>query len=147
MENICMFCGHRRNIPQYVCNGLLYQIEKLYYQNNVTVFLNGGMGEFDNMARLAVRALQAHRLKIKIMLVMPYLTHDFYNNSDKYKDAYDEIIVPDLGYVHYKSAIPARNRWMVNKSQYMISYVSNNYGGAYATYKYATERNISIIDI
>lgn len=61
MENICMFCGHSHNVPKYVYNGLSYHIEKLYYQNNVTIFLNGGMGEFDNMAQLAVKALQARR--------------------------------------------------------------------------------------
>lgn len=78
---------------------------------------------------------------------MPYMTHDLYNNSKAYEEKYDEIIIPDLGNVYYKAAIPARNRWMVNKSQYMISYISNSYGGAYTTYKYAIKHNISIINI
>ena len=59
---------------------------------------------------------------------------------------YDDVIIPPavIG-VHYKAAITARNRWIVNNSNIVISYVIRNYGGAANVVKYAKQINKQII--
>ena len=65
-----------------------------------------------------------------------------------YESLYDEIILPaELINVHYKAAIPLRNRWMVNQSDFVIAYVSRRFGGAYTTYQYAQKLGKPIINL
>ena len=48
------------------------------------------------------------------------------------------MLVPEeLVGLHYKRAIPARNQWMVDRSDMVIGYVIRQTGGAYAAVQYA----------
>ena len=46
-------------------------------------------------------------------------------------------VAEELEGLHYKRAIPARNRWMVDRSDMVIGYVIRQTGGAYAAVQYA----------
>lgn len=51
---------------------------------------------------------------------------------------YDDVIIPtELMGIHYKGAIKARNRWIVDNSDIVIGYSIRDYGGAYTALKYA----------
>ena len=59
---------------------------------------------------------------------------------------YDNIIIPPaIVGIHYKRAITARNRWMVDNSDLIISYIVRNYGGAADTVNYAKRTDKRII--
>ena len=61
---------------------------------------------------------------------------------------YDEVIIPDVvAGVHPKTAITKRNKWMVEESDYIISYVTRDFGGAYTAIKYATKLGKKIISL
>ena len=61
---------------------------------------------------------------------------------------YDSIIVPDeLADVHPKQAIRLRNRWMVDHSDVIFSYVDNRSGGAYEALKYAACKGKNIYNM
>ena len=51
---------------------------------------------------------------------------------------YDDLIIPpELIGVHYKAAIKARNRWMIDNSDVVMVYTIREYGGAFDAMKYA----------
>ena len=76
-------------------------------------------------------------------LVIPYLTFNIYD-----KDLFDAIIYPDdFEKYHFKAAIPARNKYLVNNSSVAICYITHGWGGAAQTYEYAKKKKLRIIDI
>ena len=83
-------------------------------------FYSGGMGEFDKMCENVVR---------------------------EYKRLYDEIIIPDLGDIHYKRAITERNKWIAEHVDTVITYIRRDYGGAWNMYRYAKKIGTEIIEI
>ena len=88
-------------------------------------------------------AFQNYDPHIKNYLVIPYLSFNVHD-----KELFDSIIYPD-GFEKYnfKSAIPARNRYMVDNSGYAICYVTHSWGGAAKTYERAKKRKLQIINL
>lgn len=55
-------------------------------------------------------------LSIRLVLVIPYMTHQLNRDKEYYEASYDDIVIPsELIGIHYKAAIKKRNRWMVIK--------------------------------
>ena len=48
---------------------------------------------------------------------------------------------------NFKSAIPARNRYMVDNSGYAICFVTHSWGGAAKTYERAKKKKLQIINL
>lgn len=144
--NSCMFCGHREILNKFeIQNKTEIAIEYLIANDNVSVFYSGGMGDFDMICENCVRKIKKYNNNLKLYLVMPYLTKNINKNPEYYYSMYDEIIIPDMGDVFPKQAILKRNRWMVDKSDYMLAHIERNYGGAYKTMLYAIKSdNIKI---
>lgn len=68
---------------------------------------------------------------IRVILVLAYLDKSFDEVDKKFnKQTYDEIIYPPLESVPKRYAIVARNKWMVDRSDYIIFYVNCSFGGA-----------------
>lgn len=98
------------------------------------------MGEFDSVFISAVRAAKRRypALGLRLICVKPYLTNEMNTHKAQYDALYDDVLVPEkLVGLHYKRAIPARNRWMVDRSDMVIGYVIRQTGGAYAAVQYA----------
>ena len=82
------------------------------------------------------------------MVVLPYMMAKINTDKDFYKNLYDDIIIPmELSDTHYKSAITKRNRWIIDRSDFLIAYVYRDFGGAYTTLKYANRMNKEIINL
>ena len=77
------------------------------------------------------------------ILITVYLSFNVYD-----KELFDSIIYPD-GFEKYnfKSAIPARNRYMVDNSGYAICFVTHSWGGAAKTYERAKKKKLQIINL
>ena len=145
-EKICMFCGHRDIINKAEIEYKVTEIIKDLIENkSVNIFYTGGMGDFDNICSKCVRKFKEKYSNIKLCLIIPYMTKDILRNGKYYYSLYDEIIEPDMGDIFPKGAIAKRNRWMVDKSDYMVVYVKSDYGGAYNTMKYALKNNRAMI--
>ncbi len=112
-------------------------------KSGVTEFLNGGQGSFDWIAASAVHDLKKDYPDIKSYLIIPYLSF-----SIRDKDLFDEVIYPEgFEKYHFKSAIPARNKYMVDQSQYAICYVDHGWGGAAQTYERAKKKGLTIVNL
>ena len=143
---ICVCFGHR-NIWKDV-DELRNILEDLIINENVTIFMTGGMGEFDSIFSSNVRSLKKQYKNIKLWLVKPYFSAELNSNKNYYESQYDEIIIPDVvAGIYPKAAITKRNRWMVEQSDIIISYINKEYGGAYMAVKYAKSLGKRIISV
>ena len=142
---MCCGFGHRVVLHPLPLDLVL---EQMIIQNHVTVFMTGGMGEFDMQFAKAVRKLKKYYPPIRLILVKPYFSHELNTNQCNYERLYDEIIIPAaVEGVHYKAAVEKRNRWMVEQSDFVISYLYRQYGGAYKAIRYAERYNKIVIPI
>ena len=141
----CTFAGHS-TAPDTLKSELVAAVTELIENKGVTTFYVGNHGRFDALSASAVRAVKQNYKDIRMILVVPKMSSTIENNKDYYSDMYDEILIPaESDAAHYKAMITVRNRWMVDNSDYIITYIRREYGGAYNTYKYAKKQNISII--
>ena len=147
---VCTFAGHREVHQANISDKLDEAISKIVDSNDSFRFLVGGMGDFDGMCSSAVRRAKRKYpdKQISLELVLPYLTKELNENKNYYESSYDDVIIPiELAGTHYKSAITKRNRWMVDKSDWLIAFVYRDFGGAYTTLRYAEKKGLQIINL
>ena len=109
----------------------------------VTDFLCGGMGGFDQMCARTVFGCRNDFPKVRSHLVIPYLSFRI-----DCKEYYDTILYPEgFETYHFKAAIPARNRYMVDHAAYALCFVEHSWGGAAKTYSYALKKKLTIINL
>lgn len=148
-ELCCTFAGHRSivgRIDDIVYNCIL----DLVVNKNVSCFYVGNNGDFDKLCAQIVRRIKREfkEKNIKLYLVVPKMSTTISNNREYYEEMYDEVIIPsESDAAHYKAMITIRNKWMVENSDYIVTYIKTEYGGAYNTYKYAQKQDIVIIDL
>jgi len=135
-ELICCGFGHRVMLTD-VEKPLREALERLAAQG-VTAFYTGGMGEFDELFARTVRSIKRNDHRLRLTLVLPYLTRPMATERAWYETQYDEILIPEeMDGVHPKAAIALRNRWMVDRSSIVIAALRRDYGGAAETVRYA----------
>lgn len=135
------FIGHRE------CPGVAY--DKLCsairwcIEQGAIEFLSGGMGTFDWMAARAVCELKKEYPSVQNTLVIPYLSFKIQERS-----YFDCILYPEgFERYHFKAAIPARNRYMVDHAQIAICYIDHDWGGAFKTYERAQKKGLQVINL
>lgn len=141
MDKTAIFIGHSE------CYGADKETVRVaaedLIQKGVKTFLSGGQGDFDWLGARVVYELKKKYPHIRNILVIPYLNFTIRN-----KDIFDEILYPNgFEKYHFKAAIPKRNRYLVDNSQYAICYVTHGWGGAAQTYEYAKKQGLNIVDI
>ena len=140
-ENTATFIGHSE------CYGVdkeqvRDEIIKLI-ENGVTDFISGGMGSFDWMCAHIVYDLKKIYPHISNYLVIPYLTFNI-----REKEYFDSIVYPEgFEKYHFKAAIPARNKYLIDNSAYALCYVTHDWGGAAKTYERAKKKGLTVINI
>ena len=147
MRRTCCGFGHRivlvdveAPLREVLCN--------LIETHGVTRFLSGGMGESDELFAKTIRSLRSFYPQIRLCLVVPYLTKSLNEKRELLSFLYDEIILPsELDGANKKAAIPMRNRWMIDHSDFVISAVHRDFGGAYEAVAYAVRQGVPIIKI
>jgi len=143
----CTFAGHR-TASDTLKNELIAVVFDLIENRGVTTFYVGNNGRFDALSVGAVRAVKQRYKDVRLILVVPKMNSTIKNNKDYYSDMYDEVLIPaESDAAHYKAMITVRNRWMVDNSDYLITYIRKDHGGAYSTYKYAKKKNINIVEL
>ena len=137
---IVTFCCHRE-VPQQeeVRSWLVDWMEKLI-QEGASDFYLGGYGAFDRLAAGVVWKMKERYPQIRSTLVMPYLdwTPDI--------SQYDVTIYPPLELVPRRFAISRRNRWLMDRADIVVAYVTHDWGGAAATLAYARRKKKRIIE-
>ena len=83
-----------------------------------------------------------------LILILPYVTAECEKSKKYFEKYYDGIeICNESAKSYFKEAIQIRIRHMVERSDLIVSYIINDYGGAFQTIRYAEKLNKKIINI
>ncbi len=140
----CTFFGHR-DAPQQIQPNLEKILISLIENNQVNVFYVGNQGNFDSMVRKTLKSLKSVYPFITYFVVLAYMPVE--NNHFGYND-YSDTIYPDgLENTPPKFAINKRNNWMIDKSDFVVTYVKHNFGGASKFKEIAVKKGKQIINL
>ena len=116
----CFFIGHRET-PDQVYPALLETIEHHITEYGVSEFVVGRYGNFDRLVIWALSQAKRAHPDITLMLMTPYYP---VNRKVDLPEAFDALFYPpDLETVPKRLAIVRANRYMVERSDFLIAYV------------------------
>ena len=122
----CTFFGHRE-CPDLIKNQLREVLIDLITNRNVDTFYVGNQGRFDAIVRGVLRELKNEYPKINYTVVLAYMP----GKQTEYDDYSDTMLPEGIEAVHPRYAISWRNNWMLRESDYVVTYITHPWGGAY----------------
>ncbi len=120
----CTFLGHR-DCPEDMEPKLREALIDLIVHHGVEMFYVGHQGRFDAMARQILGELQREH-PIRYAVVLAYLP----GKQTEYDDFADTMVPEGIEAVHPRYAISWRNNWMLQRSDYVVTYITHTWGGA-----------------
>ena len=139
----CTFFGHR-DIREEVEPTLRSTLIDLIENKNVRKFYVGSHGGYDHMVRRLLIELK-EIYPIDYAVVLAYLPGKKY---DPEIESPTDTILPDgIESVPRKFAINYRNKWMIEQSDYVVTYVKHTIGGASQFKELAEKKKKIIINI
>ena len=145
------FFGHRIiNNPLLIERQLEILIRNLLREHEYVEFLVGRDGEFDLIVSSTIRRCKREYRSDNSahIWVLPYITVEFRDNEDSFRDYYDEIEVCEAAAgSHYKNAHQTRNRAMVDRSDLVVFCIQHASGGAWRTLKYVKKQGKPYINL
>ena len=145
------FFGHRKIDNALEIESRLEQlIRTLLREHEYILFLVGRVGEFDQMVSSAIRRCKREYRSDNSahIWVLPYVTAEYRDNEESFRDYYDEIEVCEAAAgCHYKNAHQTRNRAMVSRSDMVVFCIQRASGGAWQTMKYTREQGVPCINL
>ena len=145
------FFGHRMiDDVLEIENRLEQLIRTLLSEHEYVEFLVGRDGEFDQLVSSAIRRCKREYRSDNSshIWVLPYLTAEYRDNKESFRDYYDEIeVCESAAGSHYKNAHQTRNRAMVDRSDLVVFCIQHASGGAWQTMKYAKKQGVLCINL
>lgn len=139
----CTFFGHR-DAPNKIEPMLRSVLIDLIKNNNVRNFFVGNQGNFDHMVKRTLIDLK-EVYPIEYAVVLAYLPN---KKNNAFKDSSDCTIIPDkIEMVPQKFAICYRNKWMIEQSDYVVTYVKYSIGGASQFKELAEKKKKTVINL
>lgn len=138
----CTFFGHR-NITDNIDRILNSVLVDLIENENVNLFYVGNNGDFDYMVQNKLKHLKLLYPHIKCFTVISYIPA----KHNKTGTDLDTIYPDGLEKTPPKFAINKRNRWMIDKSDFVVTYVKYTTGGAVKFKEFAEKEGKSVINI
>jgi len=120
----CTFFGHR-DCPASIKSKLRDVLIDLIEQKSVDVFYIGNNGSFDRIVTSTLLELKSTYSHISFFTVLAYLPQ---NNQEQ--EQITTIFPEGIENVPKRFAISWRNRWMIDRSEYVVTYVTHDFGGA-----------------
>ena len=120
----CTFFGHR-DCPVSIKSRLRDVLIDLIEQKSVDVFYIGNNGSFDRIVTSTLLELKSTYSHISFFTVLAYLPQ---NNQEQ--EQITTIFPEGIENVPKRFAISWRNRWMIDRSEYVVTYVTHDFGGA-----------------
>lgn len=145
------FFGHRIIENALEIESRLEQlILTLLREHEYVEFQVGRDGEFDQIVSSVIRRCKREYRSDNSahIWVLPYLTAEYRDNEESFRDYYDEIEVCEVAAgSHYKNAHQTRNRAMVDRSDLVVFCIQHESGGAWQTMKYAKKQGKPCINL
>ena len=138
---ICTFFGHRDTPPE-IKNLLRQVISDLIEKQGVNRFYVGNQGNFDAMARsLLAEFEQTHGISYEIVLA--YLPRQ----EDPLCDTDHTLLPEGIESVPPRFAIEYRNKWLIDHSDIVVTYVTRSFGGAAKFKEMAQKKKRTVIEL
>lgn len=138
-EKTVTFFGHRdtpEKMEQILQPALIDLIEK----EKATVFYVGNQGSFDVMVCRQLKIL-SKLYPIKYYVVLAYMP------TDEYHSDLPTIFPEGTEAVPRRFAVDFRNKWMLDKADFVVTCVSRCFGGAYRFKRMAEKKELRVIEL
>lgn len=135
----CTFFGHR-DTPKEKEPILKSTLIDMIENKNVDIFYVGNNGNFDSMVCTVLSELSSV-YPIKFYIVLSYVPKKEMDNSER------TILPEGIETVPPRFAISYRNKWMIEQSDYVITYVIHSWGGAAQFKELAEKKGKTVISI
>lgn len=122
---VCTFFGHR-DCPEAVKPYLREVLVDLIVNKGVDTFYVGNQGRFDGIVRSVLRELVQAYPEIRYAVVLAYLPGE----KRAYNDDSDTMLPEGIEDVHPHYAVVWRNRWMLQRADFVVTYIAHPWGGA-----------------
>ena len=138
---VCTFFGHK-DTPKEIEPTLRSTLIDLIENKNVTTFYVGNNGNFDTMVRRQLEEL-SQSYPIKYSVVLAYLPTE----KNKYDNLTNTLYPEGLETVPKRFAISWRNKWMIEQSDIVVTYVTHSFGGAAQFKELAVKQGKTIYEL
>ena len=91
------------------------------------MFYVGHQGQFDAYVHSELKKLKQEYPRINYAVVLAYMP----GKKTEYDDYSDTMLPEGIESVHPHYAISWRNNWMLRESDYVVTYITHTWGGAY----------------
>ena len=139
----CTFFGHR-DVTNDIEQSLLAVLTDLIINKNVDLFYVGNHGGFDSLVKRSLKKLKSTYPHIKYYVALAYLPT---SKSDSDIDWSETLYPEGLESVPKRFAIVKRNIWMIDNSDYVVTYVCNKFGCAPKFKELAEKKKKNVINI
>ena len=124
--SVCTFFGHR-DCPSSVRPKLRAVLVELIERHGVEQFYVGRQGAFDAMVCSVLRELAEVYPHISYAVVLERLPSP---RDEAFWDFSDTVFPEGLETVPPRFAISKRNEWMLKQADFVVTYITHNWGGA-----------------
>ncbi|MGN0566730.1 MAG: hypothetical protein ACI4IU_08655 [Candidatus Limousia pullorum] len=132
-------------MPESIENDLQRVLIDLIKNKDVNLFYVGNQGNFDALVRKNLKYLKSIFPNINYYVVLAYMPKE---SSKLNTNNFSDTIYPDgLELTPPKYAIDKRNRWMLNQSEYVVTYIKTTFGGAYKFKNLAEKKGKIVINL
>ena len=140
----CTFFGHR-DCPSSIKPQFREVLIDLIENYAVDIFYVGQQGAFDAIVCSVLRNLVSEYPHIRYAVVLERMPPN--RDSLDTRDYSDTMLPEGIESVHPRYAISWRNNWMLNRSDYVVTYITHSWGGAAQFAEKAARMNRYIINI
>ena len=135
---ICTFFGHH-DCPNSIKENLRDEILNLI-NSGVKKFYVGNQGNFDSMARKVLKEFSA-TYDIQYSVVLAYMPKEN-------EEGIENSLLPEgIEKSPPRFAISWRNKWMIEQSNYVITYVTHSFGGAAQFKELAEKKGKTVVNL
>ena len=136
----CTFFGHRDR-PDSIRPKLRSVLIDLIENQQADTFYVGRQGSFDALVYATLRELATEYPHIRYAVVLERL-------SGKSTDDFTEALFPEaMENVPPRFAIDRRNNWMIRQADFVVVYVTHDWGGAAKFAKKAEQQGKTVINL
>ena len=138
----CTFLGHR-DCSETIKLRLSEVLVDLITNHGVDMFYVGNQGQFDTYVHSELKKLKLDYPQINYAVVLAYMP----GKKTEYDDYSGTMLPEGIESVHPRYAISWRNNWMLQHSDYVISYITHPWGGAAQYVSKARKQGKHIISV
>ena len=138
----CTFFGHR-DCPETIKPRLREVLIDLTTSHGVDMFYVGNQGQFDAYVHSELKKLKKEYPQINYAVVLAYMP----GKKTEYEDYSDTMLPEGIEAIHPHYAISWRNNWMLKQSDFVVTYITHTWGGAYQHAEKAKRQKKRLVNI